>query len=129
MKMSRGIVIAAAALLVFGTPAAFAQQHCPNPSGQWQQVDRARHPFGQDGVPQDKLADHMRAQASDEQVYGHEIMSARELRKYRKALRKMGSDEEKLEQFLVRHREKMQQRAQKLGVELEDAPESKDDTA
>ena len=129
MKMSTGIVTAAAALLVFATPAAFAQQHCPNPSGQWQQIDSARHPFDQNGVPQDKLTDHMRAQATDEPVYGQEIMSARELRKYRKALRKIGTDDEKLEEFLVQHRDKMQQRARKLGVELEDVPASKDDTA
>ena len=56
-------------------------------------------------------------------------MSARELRKYRKALRKIGSDDEKLEEFLAQHRDKMQQRAARLGVELEDVPASKDDAA
>jgi hypothetical protein len=45
-------------------------------------------------------------------------MSARELKKFRKALRKIGADDEKLEAFLAQHRQQMQQRAQELGVDL-----------
>jgi hypothetical protein len=120
MKSSTVFVSAAAILLVCAASSAPAQQHCPNPSGQWTQIDRTRHPFDQNGVPQDKLAPHTRADVSDDQIYGHEIMSARELKKFRKALRKIGADDEKLEAFLAQHRQQMQQRAQELGVDLEE---------
>jgi hypothetical protein len=120
MKLSTVFGTVAATLLVCVTSSALAQQHCPNPSGQWTQIDRTRHPFDQDGIPQDKLSPHTRAQISDDKIYGHEIMSARELKQYRKALRKVGADDEKLEEFLAQHRERMHQRAQEQGVELED---------
>jgi hypothetical protein len=68
MTSSTVFVSAAATLLVCAATSAPAQQHCPNPSGQWTQIDRTRHPFDQNGVPQDKLAPHTRADVSDDQI-------------------------------------------------------------
>lgn len=53
-------------------------------------------------------------------VYGGELMSVQERNQYREQLRVIDSDQER-EKFQAQHREKMTQRANALGLEVEEA--------
>jgi hypothetical protein len=52
-------------------------------------------------------------------VYGGELMTVQERNAYREQLRHIGSDEERAS-FEARHREKMDQRAMALNLDIED---------
>jgi len=121
MKSTTGFTAIAALLLVFAPAVCAAQQHCGNPSGQRAQIERARQQFDHSGVAQDQTTVRLQLQVADEEIYGHEVMTKKELRKYRKKLRRIGSDDRKLERFLAAHREKMVKRAKDRGIELEEA--------
>jgi hypothetical protein len=53
-------------------------------------------------------------------VYGGEFMSVQERNQYREQLRLVDSDQER-EQLQVQHRERVNQRAKALGLEIEEA--------
>ena len=53
-------------------------------------------------------------------VYGGELMSVQERNKYREELRLIDSDQER-EEFQAQHRDHVNQRAQALGLEVEEA--------
>jgi hypothetical protein len=120
MTMHTGFTAAAAIFFLVSAQAVFADNHCQDPSRQWSQIENSRDPFGRSGARDDPQSAHYQAKISDDQIYGHEIMTRKELRKYRKALRRINSDDGQLERFQAEHRDKMQQRASELGVELED---------
>ena len=56
----------------------------------------------------------------DSDIYGHELMTVQERNQYREQLRLCDSDEERL-QLQAQHRDRINQRAHALGLEVKDA--------
>jgi len=57
---------------------------------------------------------------SDNDIYGSELMSPEERKRYREQIQQMNSEEERL-QFQAQHRSKMDARAKALNLEVEEA--------
>jgi len=63
------------------------------------------------------------ANGPDSDIYGHELMSEQERKRYREQLRLVESDPEEKNQFLAQHREQMQARAKAQGAVIGDGGE------
>lgn len=132
MKYARVISIIVALLLAFGTAsgepdrgkgAAAKQQQQKQ---QHQVVDRERmqnrtrveEPDLDRVRDRDRQRIHDPAFVRDEEIYGHELMSEKELKQYRNELRKLKTAE-KQEQYRVQHENRMRERAMEQGKDLE----------
>ena len=121
MKHSIWPVLVTGTVLAMAGIASDADQH--KGGGAQDRVQDQSHVGMQD---KDRLHDRDRTRLQDptklkdEEIYGHKIMSAEELNRYRERLRLIKSEKERLK-FEAQHREEMQKRAQALQIKIEDA--------
>jgi len=142
MKTKTTICVLATAALALTSYAASAQGR--HGQGGAQPQDRAQVERGQKDFDRDRMRDRDRttnpsrdrdrdqdrthapdnASFGNKEIYGNELMSAKERQQYREQLRLTESDSKMQTQFMAQHKEKMQQRAKAQGKVLEDTPEA-----
>lgn len=116
--------------------------------GNSQAPDRAQMERGQNDFDRDRIRDRDRvdeptydrdrsrdqdrihapesAKMGGNKIYGGELMSAKEREQYREQLRLVDADKKQRTQFLATHQEKMQARAKKQGVKLDDMEQAEE---
>lgn len=144
MKTQTTISLLVAAALAATSVSAVAQG--PRHGQGAQAQDRAQVERGQKDFDRDRLRDRDRitapahdrdrdqdrthapdsAKLGEKRMYGNELMSVEERNQYREQLRLTESDPKARAEFMAQHKEKMQTRAKRQGVRLEEPAEAEE---